>query len=372
MFTGNMFTGNMFTGLLSNGASGQDYVKILESGAVLGDGHGVWGQYYAEEVCKKIEMLHQSGREDVASWSTEIENEMIDSWPVNDPSVIIAEGVPIKAGKVVRGGTTLTYVSYNKDRRTFTVANAGDSRGYIFGKGYINSITADHSPLSVSEYERIESLRSTDDRIGTLMYNTSVGAMIPIYKNGEKIDYFSEYIPVFETTKAYHAANAELKLDPSNEDKKKIQNKCMADYQTAFTTYRASNNYANHSRMMIGTAKGEYGTYLVSNPKYEKYGETTLSCTCTIGDHHAKKIGARSNWDVSYINIDSIPGSPGERTIFVASDGVHDSYTEEELADVVMNTASDEELLQKFIAKSKKMFSASKQHDDISFFRARF
>uniref|UniRef100_A0A6C0KF93 PPM-type phosphatase domain-containing protein n=1 Tax=viral metagenome TaxID=1070528 RepID=A0A6C0KF93_9ZZZZ len=362
----------MFTGLLSNVTSGQDCVKILPDGAVLADGHGVCGKYYAEEVCKKIEMLHKSGREDVSEWSTEIENEMIASWAVKDPGVTIIDDVPINAGKVVRGGTTLTYVSFNRDRRTFTVANAGDSRGYIFGKGYINLITADHSPLSRSEYERIESLRTTNDRIGTLMYNTSVGEMIPIYNNGEKINYFPEYNSMMEATKAWHQATASLKLDPDNQDKKTIQTKCLAVYHETLKIYQRSNNYANHSRMMIGTAKGEYGTYIVSNPKYEKYGETTLSCTCTIGDHHAKKIGVRSNWDMSQINIDDIPGIPGERVIFVASDGVHDSYTEEDLADLVLHTESDEELLQKFIANSKNMFSSNKQHDDISFFRARF
>jgi len=204
------------------------------------------------------------------------------------------------------------------------------------------------------------------------MYNTSVGEMIPIYNNGEKINYFPEYNSMMEATKAWHQATASLKLDPDNQDKKTIQTKCLAVYHETLKIYQRSNNYANHSRMMIGTAKGEYGTYIVSNPKYEKYGETTLSCTCTIGDHHAKKIGVRSNWDMSQINIDDIPGIPGERVIFVASDGVHDSYTEEDLADLVLHTESDEELLQKFIANSKNMFSSNKQHDDISFFRARF
>ena len=64
--------------------------------------------------------------------------------------------------------------------------------------------------------------------------------------------------------------------------------------------------------------------------------------------------------------------------IFAASDGVHDCYTEEELAKEVMTTESDQDLLEKFVAKSKKMFQKKKygygvvQADDISFFRAYF
>ena len=61
--------------------------------------------------------------------------------------------------------------------------------------------------------------------------------------------------------------------------------------------------------------------------------------------------------------------------IFVASDGVHDCFTEEELAKLVLTTESDQELLDTFVAKSKEVFCTSKggvlvQADDISFFRA--
>jgi hypothetical protein len=63
--------------------------------------------------------------------------------------------------------------------------------------------------------------------------------------------------------------------------------------------------------------------------------------------------------------------------IFVASDGVHDCFTEEELSKIVLTTPCDQDLLQKFITKSKELFGTRKpgsselvQADDISFFRA--
>ena len=51
--------------------------------------------------------------------------------------------------------------------------------------------------------------------------------------------------------------------------------------------------------------------------------------------------------------------------VFVASDGVHDCYTDEDLAKLVMSGKSNAELLTEFVEKSRKLFG--NQADDISF-----
>ena len=54
--------------------------------------------------------------------------------------------------------------------------------------------------------------------------------------------------------------------------------------------------------------------------------------------------------------------------VFVASDGVHDCFTRQELAELVLSDKTDDELLWIFVDKSKSLFSG-RQHDDISFAR---
>jgi hypothetical protein len=210
-----------------------------------------------------------------------------------------------------------------------------------------------------------------------MMWNSNdKGPMIEMYDGeGELIDWFSDHLALKETTSAYHAATAKLQADPSDENRQE-QKKCLEAYHVAARASMASPTYSTYNRIAVGTAKGQHGNYFVG-PK-NKFGavDTMLTCVVTIGDHHSKTIGGRSNWDVRRIPISSIP--QGNRMIFVASDGVHDCYTEEELAKEVMMTESDVELLGKFVTKSKKMFQTKKvgfgivQADDISFFRGRF
>jgi serine/threonine protein phosphatase PrpC len=362
-------TDMIFTYAISNLSGGQDYVKVFKNGAALMDGHGTNGAYYAVETCNEIESRHVSGRTDIESWSEEIDNKLAQQWPLMDGSITIRDGVPMRYGHVIRGGTTATYVSYDPSKKIVTIASAGDSRGYLFtrneGKVDYLLVTPDHSPLSHKEYLRMESLRSSGLEIGTLVYNVTHGEKIPIYDgNGDKIDYFSEHIKVAKTTEEYHRVTAELALDPTNEEKKALQKLSLKAYHATNKEYMSSANYHYHSRMMIGTVKGEYGVYIASPKNIPSGQETMLSCVCSIGDHHAKKIGARSNWDVSQLSAPSAE----KAVLFVASDGVHDCYKEDELAKLVLDTESDEELLSTFVKKSKELFK--KQGDDISFFRA--
>jgi len=207
-----------------------------------------------------------------------------------------------------------------------------------------------------------------------LCWNVKSGEMPRIFsEDGKKIDYFSDHIPLIETTKAYHEATSALNLD-SSEEKRQEQKKCLINYHEALKMSKASPTYNIFTRMLNGTVKGEYGAYFVGPKNIFGLSDTLLSCVVTIGDHHSKKVGCRSNWDIRRFPISTLPDN---WVIFVASDGVHDCYTVEELAKEVMTTESDQELLQKFVEKSKKVFQTRNlcrqivQHDDISFFRTK-
>ena len=367
-----------FTCAISNQSSRQDYVNTFENGACLADGHGTDGAFYAIHTCSEIEKRHTSGCKNIEDWSVEIDKNILPLKKEIDNSLEIIDGVPYRRDRIVHGGTTVTYISVDPVSKVMTVANAGDSTGYVFalseGVYLSHEITANHKPYSKAEYDRLEALRQSGKNVGRLVWNTTSGCCAPIFDDsGKMIDYFSDHKPVKDTTHAYQVAADALELDPTNTEKMEEKKKSLQAYQEAFKASRASPTFEIHKRLIVGTVKGEYGCYL-EGPKNTQCGlDTFLSCTVTIGDYHAKKVGARSDWDVSYKPLGSFVGE--KRMIFVASDGVHDCFTEEELAKLVLTTESDQELLDTFVAKSKEVFCTSKggvlvQADDISFFRA--
>jgi serine/threonine protein phosphatase PrpC len=370
----------IFTSAIANYSSGQDYVFTFENGGVLLDGHGDRGAFYSIYGGAAIAKRHASGAGSVEKWSEEIDQEALHELVSANPGMYIQDGLPYMGDKVVHGGTTATYVAIDPFTQVITVANAGDSKAYIFvendGAFYAEEITVNNGPTSQAECDRIVGLRKSGQVVGKLMWNvTDRGEMVDMYDDdGQKIDYFSDHVAVQETTKAYYAATDAFEKGRTDAN---IQKKCLDAYHAAVKVSKASPTFSTYNRLAVGTAKGEYGSYLVG--PMDKFGhrDTVLSCLVTIGDHHAKKVGARSNWDVRRIPISAVPVLAGKRMIFAASDGVHDCYTEEELAKEVMTTESVQELLSKFVQKSKKMFQKKKlggvvQADDISFFRAYF
>ena len=369
-----------FTCAISNLSARQDCVLVLTNGGCLADGHGTEGGFYSAQTCAEIEKRHVSNVKNVEEWSEEIDQNLLSMRGEIDPFLEVRDGLPYRNGRVVHGGTTATYVSVDPVSKTMMVANAGDSDGYVLTQNgdvfHAHQITATHKPSSKIEYLRLEALRQSGMNVGRMVWNTKVAPRVPIFDDsGNAIDYFSPHKEVIDTTKAYNAVASALELDPTNEDLKAEKKKCLEAYHQAYRASSVHPTFQTHSRLMVGTAKGEYGCYL-EGPKDTECGrETYLACTVSIGDYHAKKVGARSNWDVSRIDLTSFVGE--KRMIFVASDGVHDCFTEEELAKIVLTTPCDQELLQKFVAKSKELFGSRKsgsselvQADDISFFRA--
>ena len=357
--------------MISNNASGQDCVLVFPGGGVLADGHGHLGLLSSNFVCHKVREFYQSGRRDFSIWGTQIHNEMKVKFVESDPNGCLDKyGVPTRICDSIRGGTTMTAAFY--DDKTITFINLGDSKGYIFIKQgdlcIATHSTVDHTPFCFPEYKRIEDLRKGGKDVGKMMYSLKNGGLLPIYgDDGEEIDYFSEYKNVYESTMKYHISTSELKLDPTNAEKQAEQDKWLDIWMKSDQIYKKSVNYVNHSRLEMHTAKGEYSGYLVG-PRHTRHGnETTISCTRTIGDYYGHQVGLCTDMEIQVIPISELPVSD-KRVIFVASDGVHDCYTEEELAKIVLTTESDDELLSKFVQKSKDLFG-KKQHDDISFFR---
>lgn len=373
----------VFTSAIANYSSGQDCVITFENGGALLDGHGDRGAFYSIYGGAAIAKRHASGLGNVEKWTEEIDQEALHNLVAENSGMYIQDGLPYMRGQVIHGGTTATYVAIDPLTQVITVANAGDSKAYIFaeneGAFYAEEITVNNGPTSQTECDRIMALRKSGQVVGKLMWNVNDrGEMVDMYDDdGQKIDYFSDHVAVQETTKAYYAATDAFEKDRTDANMQE-QKKCLEAYHAALKVSKASPTFKTYNRLAVGTAKGEYGNYLVG--PMDKFGQrdTVLTCLVTIGDHHAKKVGARSNWDVRRIPISAVPFSTGKRMIFAASDGVHDCYTEEELAKEVMTTESDKELLEKFVAKSKKMFQKKKygygivQADDISFFRACF
>lgn len=369
-----------FTCAISNLSARQDSVVVFTNGGCLADGHGTDGGFYSSQTCDEIEKRHLSKDKNVEKWSEEIHNNLLSLRQEIESFLEIKDGVPYRNGRITHGGTTATYVSVDPSSKTMTIANAGDSDGYVLTQNgdvfQAHRITANHKPSSKEQYLRLEALRQSGMNVGRMVWNTKIVPHVPIFdESGNAIDYFSPHTDLIDTTKAYNNVSSALELDPTNEEKKEEKKKCLEAYHQAYRKSSAHPTFKTHSRLLVGTAKGEYGCYL-EGPKDTECGrETYLACTVSIGDHHAKKVGSRSNWDVSRIDLTSFVGE--KRMIFVASDGVHDCFTEEDLAKIVLTTPSDQELLQKFVDKSKELFGSRKpgtselvQADDISFFRA--
>jgi serine/threonine protein phosphatase PrpC len=300
----------------------------------------------------------------------------------------------------------------------------GDSSGKIFlerddDKFTVFDGTDDHSATNRAEMRRLEARRETGAATGTLCYDTKGASResqyvrmyaedgsMPVYtpaailvtharedhlaavdalaKDPDNAEYKARVETclerigaaqeAFRTSRqnvahlalvAYHAKNAELTADPTNAELKARVKACAEEWSVANKAYMSSPEYAAQSRINKGTIKDDgYGGYLVG-PDGNKYGnQVRLASTRAFGDFAAHEIGVCAEMEVREFLVKDLPASR-RRMIFVASDGVHDCYTDEDLAKVVMSGKTDAELLAEFVAKSRSLFG--NQGDDISF-----
>jgi serine/threonine protein phosphatase PrpC len=396
-----------FTGALNQKShNGQDHFRCGRGWGVVCDGHGDHKGRQAAEIsgnrmANDIEFAIQQGklREFVANlpaYGSE-RHEELRKYFLADHAFDNGKGIPMGRydGKVVRGGTTCTAVIHLKaeQQESSSAASAssssesvdekheddklvfawvGDSSGKIFlelddGQVQVIDATEDHSADNVTEFHRIKALRESGQEVGDLFYSVKVGEpCIPIFDaEGNKIDYFSSFAEVERTTNEYHTINALLQKDPQNQVLKDRLQSALTAYHDANRVYLASDQYKQHSQLVRSTAKPDgYGSYITHGK------EVSLAMTRSWGDFASHQVGVIPTMEVKEFIVKDLPAAR-RRIAFVASDGVHDCYTDEELAKLVLSGKSTAELKKAFVAKSCAMFGG-KQADDISFVLAEF
>ena len=328
--------------------------------------------------------------------------------------------------------TVVFHLEADEDKKQdekIVFAWVGDSSGKIFlegedGKNTVLDGTDDHSPSNRAEMRRLEARRQTGAVTGHLCYDTK-GAYrdvqyariyledgsMPVYtpaailatharddhqtalaalakdpENAELkaradicLELSTAAQEAFRTCRqqvshstlvAYHAKNAELTADPGNAELKERLAVCLKEWNVANKAYLASPEYTVQSRINKGTVKDDgYGGYLIG-PDSDRYGkQVRLASTRAFGDFQAHQVGVCAEMEMREFLVKDLPAAR-RRMIFVASDGVHDCYTDDELAALVMSGKSDAELLQEFVTKSRSLFGS--QADDISFVRKFF
>lgn len=394
-----LFTGE-FTGAVhqKNSYNGQDHQRC--GGKVWGlvnDGHGDRGKL-ASDFCAfameaDINAAIEAGtlREFVAelpSYGPTL-HERLRQRLFADADIFADEnGVPKSSytREFIRGGTTSTVVFHleadedKKQDEKIVFAWVGDSSGKIFlesedGQVQVIDGTDDHSADNRAEYERLEARRQTGAVTGDLCYDTKYANrsadFVRMYgADGTRLDYISKHFPVERTTKEYHAINAKLQKDPQNEELHRQLAVALEAYQAANKEYKEWEHAKVHARLNKGTVKEDgYGGYLVG-PDSNKYGkDSRLANTRAFGDFAGHQVGLTAEMQTKEFLVKDLPESFC-RVIFVASDGVHDCYTDEELAKLVLSAKTDEQLLAEFVKQSRTLFG--KQADDISFVRKFF
>jgi len=300
----------------------------------------------------------------------------------------------------------------------------GDSGGKIFleseeGKITILDGTEDHGGSNRAEYARLEARRQSGAITGHLCYDTSRAnhdsqyvrmyaedGSLPFYTPAAIVATFaredhgaalaalakdpenealkasaqtcleritatqeaflsSPQKVAYDKLVAYHAKNGELQKNPANPELKAQVDASLVAWREANQVYKSSPEYAAQSRINKGTTKDDgYGGYLVG-PDSNKYGkQVRLAVTRSFGDFAGHQVGVISEMEVKEFLVKDLPAAR-RRMVFVASDGVHDCYTDEDLAKLVMSGKSNAELLTEFVTKSRQLFGA--QADDISF-----
>ncbi len=392
------FTGANFTGAIQQKClRGQDFFITGPCWALVQDGHGDLGDLAAHssgvKIASDIEAAIRENRLDefvsnLANYGVAVHDWLREQFRRQSMVFVDANGVPKlrPSFKPVSGGTTSTMVFHlpaddeKKQQEKIVFAWVGDSTGKIFledEQGAITTLdgTDDHSPDNKQEYERLKAREESGQETGMLRYTTK-GAhqdsqYLPIFDaDGNKIDYFSKYIPVERTTRAYHEANAKVQADPRNEELKAELAAALTAYQEANKEYLASDQHKDHAKLNKCCVKEDgYGAYLFgrSNTPYGK--DVQIAMTRSFGDFAGHQVGMIPVMETKEFLVKDLPQAFC-RVIFVASDGVHDCYTDDELAKLVLSAKTDEQLLAEFVKQSRTLFG--KQADDISFIRKFF
>jgi len=246
----------------------------------------------------------------------------------------------------VKGGTTFTCatVSFTGERIDVKFRWVGDSTGLVVTRSGWKR-TTDHVPTN-----RLEHLRVLNHG-GTMLYHTPGSPFpVPIFDaEHEPIDYGAH--PGAKAMKACWDAQANHEQKPSEAYLKALQ--------------LAKKDYAVLRREPIPfqflrprNAAGEYGCYFAT-----PVGSTAV--TRSFGDFYMRPFGLTH--ELESVNF-SVVGEHG--CVFLASDGVHDCFKIDELADLLLATECDDELNSIFVQTRKALFG--KEGDDMEWARLKF
>jgi serine/threonine protein phosphatase PrpC len=350
-----------------NGIFDQDRTGsiVLASGQKIGflaDGHGQHGRECAEliigdfvgRLSTETSVVPENLTELFLKVNDSVRDNICKSFAVKDD-----KGVPCisKYGAPISGGAVVTVVVLGQDE--VTVANVGDAEAFLYSRkedGTIDRIkcTTDHGPENQVEQLRLKSFPVK------FMFVTTKGDYLPILDaDGNPIDYaFKEGEKWYNSLAAVYAAK-------TPEEKEE----CTKLWQEANKVFRAHPHNKKYDTLVWSTKSRESpGAYLIGEDDSCKYAcLTNLQNTRAIGDFAQQQVGVIPTPDTMTIRFDQLPPAVN-RCVFVASDGVHDCFTKEELAELVLSDMSDDELVAIFVERSKQLFGG-KQHDDISFLR---
>ena len=252
----------------------------------------------------------------------------------------------VHSEKGAKGGTTFTCatVSLTDDRVDVEFKWAGDSTGLIVTPSGFTR-TTDHIPTN-----RLEHLRVLNCGGAMVYHALKSPCPIPIFDaENELIDYGAH--PAAQAMKALWAAQEGCEQEPSEAASHALQ--------LAKKNYEAFKHVVVPFQFLhLRNAAGEHGCYF-STPA----GSTAV--TRSFGDFYMRPFGLTHELESLKISV------VGERgCVFLASDGVHDCFKVDELAEVVLTTECDDELHSIFVQKRKALFG--KEGDDMEWARLKF
>lgn len=355
-------------------ANREDAMNTSSSIAVIADGHSIdaiHGGQIATFVCDSI--IHKLSTDctthDPEQWYEtmphlfqQIHDTYLEKLQLS--GVTVHNGIPMKDGVQFSGGTTATCAVFGNigNRAYIMTANVGDSAAFLFvkknGTYTWKQLTTTHNPTSYEEYRRIQKRR---ELAGHCIYETkgatTLSGYLPIFApDGTTIRYKDTFKAVEKAHNLYHnARNAYVASEDHDKDvTKHIAMIAYHDYISAKKEYESSLD----GRRIVSTARNDRASYLMSDIINVK-----ISITRSIGDYAETLVGVTCEPSVHITWLDQ--EDLGDHAVFfMATDGILDCYSFEDLAEVVLDS-DPQTIISQTMQRSLELFNGNP--DDMTF-----